>query len=297
MNKYTRRLWSFLAVIVVGIRTHVGPRLSPFFKKMGLQKFVRNIRCWLERAPKEVDGFIMTGSLPVHNYYLDELRAGRMEPFTVALFKQAVKAGMTVLDVGGFLGYYALVAARQVGQDGKVFVFDPDPRNFHCLEQNIRLNGLDDRIIAVPKALLDRSCTLSLNIINRDPSQSSLYRTEGDNVSVEVECIALDAFLDCATTIDVLKMDVEGAEVRALRGMEQTLARSRNRLVMFIECQPGALLAAGSSTQELLDFLNSAGFKLQIIDEERGCLKPLDPELEKVHYVNLYCTREAATDR
>jgi hypothetical protein len=147
-------------------------------------------------------------------------------------------------------------------------------------------------VIAVPKAVSNKNGTVPLVFISRDPSQSSLYHYQGEDVSTIVEGITLDRFLDKAVIVDVIKMDIEGAELRALEGMEQTIARTNERVIMFVECNVSALYSAGDSATALVEWLTELGFTVMVIDEQNRRLSPVGSDIESVKCVNLYCCHE-----
>jgi hypothetical protein len=95
--------------IVPSIIYGVGPRLAAILGQLGLHPTARLGRRLLERLkkggnlPVNVDGLLMSGSLGVHHWYLNELREGRQEAFTADLFERAIKPGMVVLDIGAAL--------------------------------------------------------------------------------------------------------------------------------------------------------------------------------------------------
>jgi hypothetical protein len=80
------------------------------------------------------------------------------EPFVTALFKQVLRPGLTVLDIGAHLGYYSLIAADRVGPSGKVFAFEPALDSFLILQQNILLNRFSN-IVAIQKAVAEVKST------------------------------------------------------------------------------------------------------------------------------------------
>ena len=99
-------------------------------------------------GPAQIHGHTMylasSGSYPP----LD-MAMGRYEPETTRLFKETVKPGMVVVDIGAHVGYYTLLAAKQVGPDGKVYAFEPEPGNHALLLKNIGMNGYDN-VVATP---------------------------------------------------------------------------------------------------------------------------------------------------
>jgi FkbM family methyltransferase len=242
-----------------------------------------------------VDGFRMFGSNR-HQRYLWRLRKGRVEPFTVHLFRELVKPGMVVVDVGAYLGYYTLLGARGTGSTGNVLAFECNPVNYRFLLHNVRLNGFRQRVVARSLAVSDQAGSLPFSFRSWDMSTGSLWHETEVEAVVEVASTTLDQELG-GQPVDVLKMDIEGGEPRALDGMKGTIAESPN-LVMFVECNPNALAAAGSSAVALIEQLRGLGFDMSEIDENRHVCQPItdtlvanesseDPEF----FVNLYCRK------
>ena len=129
-----------------------------------------------------------------------------------------------------------------------------------------------------------------------DLSVVSLWQENGAKAVVEVTSTTLDQELG-GQPVDVLKMDIEGGEPRALEGTKGTIALSPN-LVMFVECNPNALAASGSSAVKLIERLRELGFDVSEIDEKRHVRRSISETLladERVEdpkfSVNLYCTR------
>lgn len=90
--------------------------------------------------------------------------------------------------------------------------------------------------------------------------------------------------------VDVVKLDVEGSELAALRGMEGLLRRNHAPRALFVECHPELLERAGASRDELLDWLRAAGYDVTWIDEANRRTAPLSEPWGE-HYVNLRCLR------
>jgi FkbM family methyltransferase len=242
-----------------------------------------------------VDGFRMFGATP-HQRYLARLRMGRAERFTVQLFREHVRPGMAVVDIGAYLGYYTLLGARGTGPTGQVHAFECDPVNHRFLLHNLRLNGFRDAVVASSSAVADRAGWLRFFVRGRDLSVGSLWQETGARAVLEVVSTTLDQELG-GQPVDVLKMDIEGGEVRALDGMRATIAVSPN-LVMFVECNPNALAASGSSAVQLIQRLRELGFFVSEIDEKRRVCRPITDKLvadktadDPKFSVNLYCRK------
>jgi FkbM family methyltransferase len=242
----------------------------------------------------EIDGLAMYIFNRPH--FIGVHLSGSYEPYTLKLFKDAVRPGATVLDIGANIGYFTLVAARQSGASGRVYAFEPGPENFQVLARNIEINKFRN-VTAVPKAVGDRSEIREL-VLGEDSDQHSLFgppmvpRTG----AVAVECLALDGFLQDSTP-DVIKLDVEGNELFALEGMRGILGKSEH-LVMFVELNPVCLRQANMEPEDLISKLHGFGFEIHIIDENLRSLNLLpDDYLRRIRaeppgwFVNLYCTK------
>lgn len=235
-----------------------------------------------------VDGLTIEGG-EASRSYLQALEGGSVEPVTTELFRRTLQPGMIVADVGAFLGQYSLLAAKQVGAAGRVFAFEPDPRNFAFLVRNIERNGLADRIVAVPQAVSDRSGEITLYLDPEVGSGSSLVFRRRRSVSTEtVRAVTLDGFLGRHITPDVIKLDVEGGEVRALDGMGEIMLRAGRDMVMFIECFPKALRSAGAGVRSLVERLERFGFQIYVIDERKRRLFPINARRSSVWSFYLY---------
>ena len=238
-----------------------------------------------------VEGFTVTASVE-HRHYLQALRRDEIESLMARLFSGVIRPGMVVLDIGAFVGWYTLVAARQVGAQGKVYAFEPDPRNYELLGENLRLNQIDSRVTCLPWAVSDEAGVQPFFLHGGDQSRSSLIPSGGGHETTVVNSVVLDDFLDRGLQIDVVKMDIEGGEVHALRGMGEILARAGRSVKLFVECNPASLRFAGESAPSLLAELRRLDFTIFMIDEVNRGLKPVDSRIETAKYVNLYCIRE-----
>jgi FkbM family methyltransferase len=269
-------------------------RGGAFLRRLGLGKLVDRARRLAERRmgrfEAAVDGLQLTGVVGLHLHYVDELVAGAREDQLTTLFKEGLEPGATVLDVGAHLGFMTLQAARAVGPQGHVFAVEPNPETLGLLHHNIAANGFADRVTVLPLALSDSEGEVVFHVAPSGDG-SSLYAQDATRGQTRVRATTADAALADAAPLAAVKIDVEGAELRTLAGMEQTLRRALPDLRLFAECNPDALRRAGSSPTELLERLEELGFRVRVIDEASGRLLPPD-DLEQVPgYVNLICDR------
>jgi FkbM family methyltransferase len=195
---------------------------------------------------------------------------GVFEEAETALLRRLLRPGMRVIDVGANLGYYSVLASRLVGPGGKVLAIEAEPGNFALLERNLAENGCTN-VEAFQLALSDAPGRVALHTDRSNRGNPSLV---GANVpdrggAVEVEAMTLDAFLAGrgAGRIDLVKMDVQGAEGRVLAGAQALLAQPGLRVLL--ELWPRGLENAGTDAGAMLRGLASAGFTVQPVESEQ----------------------------
>jgi FkbM family methyltransferase len=273
---------------LLGVMERVAHRL----RQAGLGPAVSAARRRLETrfVPSwtEVDGLQMTGRTIGHVDHLRAWQRGEEEAQMTAVFKQAVKPGDTVLDVGGYLGWFTLLAARAVGPQGRVIVVEANPQSLELLERNVDRNGFSDRVTIHRTAVADEPGTATFYWDASDGSASGLAPPDNLGGSYEVRLATIDSLLEGAQP-DVVKIDIEGGEVRALAGMRETLARAKPGMKLFVELNPGALANADTSGEALLAELRNAGFRINMIDEAVRALQPLAADERLEQHANLYC--------
>jgi FkbM family methyltransferase len=153
----------------------------------------------------------------------------------VEYMRRHLKAGMTFVDAGAHSGYFSLQAASLVGETGQVFAFEPEPNNyFEWLLPNIGSNSYQ-QIMPYQIALSDRRGNYAL-YLGQHNGKHSLYREVIDQPSVQVRVRPLDHVLEdhpFERPIDMIKIDVEGAEYDVLNGMRKTIRRSPNLHILM----------------------------------------------------------------
>jgi len=157
----------------------------------------------------EVDG---------HKMFLDSKDSlslsiyGIHEPLVTELVKKEIKKGNVVLDIGAHIGYYTLIFAKLVGEEGKVFAFEPDPTNFSLLKKNVEINGYKN-VELVQKAVSNKNGKIKLYLSEENSGDHRIYNSHDGRKFIEVEAIRLDDyFKNYNGAIDFIKMDIQGAE-------------------------------------------------------------------------------------
>jgi FkbM family methyltransferase len=242
-----------------------------------------------ERFELDVDGVRLAGTELAHLHYVRELMEHGRENTFVRLLAEATPPGGVVLEGGAHLGFVTVHAAQAAGPTGRVITFEANPTVLTVLRENLAANGVDDRVEIVPKALGD-SAGRTWFYVSGGGEMSSLFAPAVTSVPVEVEIVRGDAVV--SGPVDVVKLDIEGGELAALRGMERLFGGAQPPHALFLECNPELLDRAGTSQDEVLAWLAAHGYEVEWIDEPRGRTAPLTERWTEA-YVNLRCLRTA----
>ena len=216
-----------------------------------------------------------------HKLYIDKwdttvsqelLLSGKWEEYETELFKKNIAAGDTVVDIGAHIGYYTLLAARLVGERGKVYAFEPDPRNFQLLKKNIEENGYNN-VVLVNKAVAEISGKAQLFLNSENTGDHRIYQSNENRRSLVIATTTLDEyFKDKEQRIDLIKMDIQGSEARAFQGGKNIIDRNK-QIKIITEFQPAFIKMSGRSAKEYLSLLRKSRFKLYQINEAENKLK------------------------
>ncbi len=196
---------------------------------------------------------------------------GRYDAQEWALIRHLLGPGDTFVDVGSNIGYFSLLAADEVGPTGRIVAIEADPRIFAALSRITELNP-SSPITLKHVAIGGEDGVLRLAGFDDAQDNWGISRVVGaDAVSTantfEVPSRRLDPLLDelGIGAVDLLKMDIEGAEAFALRGMRDGLASGRYRRVL-LELHPAQLRDHGANPMEVARILLDAGYRAQVVD-------------------------------
>lgn len=190
---------------------------------------------------------------------------GRYAPQETALLRSMVAPGMTFADVGANWGYFTLLGAWLVGPRGRVLAVEADPRMARILGANVLRNALS-RVEVLHAAVAASEGRATLSGYDEATDKWGLSRivenAAGEVNTFDVATAALDDILDDRQIdhVDVLKMDIEGAEEYAVLGMAEGLKRHRYRRILF-ELHPGILADRGRSAWDVLRRFTDAGYR------------------------------------
>jgi FkbM family methyltransferase len=212
--------WARLASWVI-------PRL-PFGRYVVMNKIARlSSRTFRARLPDEVGGYWFQYD-PSDSIIREICFTGRYSPAETVLLRALLEPGMTFFDVGANVGYFSLLAAHAVGVAGRVVSFEPDPRVFEVLRENVRMNELD-RVELLNVAAAEDVGRATLvghpdHADNRGVSRLGSARAGDRSFDVATTSVEEVRTRRGIKTVDVVKIDVEGAELRVLKGMAAGLA-------------------------------------------------------------------------
>ena len=218
------------------------------------------------------------------------------------IIKNNVKDGDNVIDLGANIGYFTLILAKLVGPTGKVFAFEPDPRNLALLKKNVEYNNYKN-VIIVPKAVSNVNDKCTLYTGQKTFGQNKIYKPKNTKIQkfipIDSETVRFDDFFKTNGLLDkisFIKMDVEGAEFLALSGMKEILKLNKN-IKIFTEAEISYLEDAGSSYDQFIDLLTENDFTFSLADNRSETLTKVNKsQLEKIlndeGSVNIFCVRE-----
>lgn len=228
---------------------------------------------WLRRALKgmfastlaKLPGDHLSCRLPGgESFRIDpEFRQLAWNPEEYAALKAEVRPGATVLDIGANVGAYSLLFATWAGETGRVYSFEPAPGARTGLMRHLALNGLADRVTVQPQAVSDR--------ISKSPFMGA--GASGDNRllkagvrgAIIVPTLTIDDFCVASSiTPDVIKIDIEGGELAALRGARRTIHETP-ALALFVELHPAVWPALGYSRGDLEQELATQGLRVDAL--------------------------------
>lgn len=194
------------------------------------------------------------------------------EPHVAGRLGDLLGPGMTLVDVGASFGYYTVLGARLVGPAGRVVACEPGPQNVSLLLLNVESHQLGN-VVVHPVAASDRAGALCYYGSGGNGQVSSFSGDPSELASAElVPARPIDELLGAEHRVDVMKIDVEGAEGRVLAGAQRILARDHPALLL--ELSPPALEVTSACTgEELLGRLQGLGYRFEVLDPGHGAAR------------------------
>jgi FkbM family methyltransferase len=172
----------------------------------------------------------------------DLVTTGEYDPAFTNWLQRTLRPGLVAWDVGANIGYFTLLMAQLVGERGRVVAWEANPPTHALLVESLTMNYLLDRVEARAVAVAEHDGVLAFHSMSRfvgcgslrAPDDAHYERFPVDEASaIEVPAEPLDRFLEATDHVDLVKVDVEGAELGVLRGMRGLLAAGKVGTVAF----------------------------------------------------------------
>ena len=209
----------------------------------------------------------------LHNNYLNE---GDVSRFMLRI----VKPGDVVADVGANIGFYTAVLALLVGEQGKVIAFEPSQENVDCIKDNLEINRLSN--VSIRKVLIGNASGESAFFKYEAHDSGTSYAVkniiEATPAWKQMPLHTLDEELAHLPNLKLVKIDIEGFEVAALKGAELTLKSGKVKY-WIVEYVRQCLERNGESLQSLRDYMSQFDLQLFILDYEGGFPKLYPPNV------------------
>lgn len=197
------------------------------------------------------------------------------EPTFYGPFVSVIREGMTVYDIGAHIGIFSLGAGVRVGGSGKVLAFEPVPETIAKLRRHVAFNHLESVVDVVPAVVSDTDKGVKF-FAYKESMAASIARQNVEDLNPEkrtepareltVDSVTIDGLLAArGLRPDVIKIDVEGAELMVLRGARRVLAECKP--VILCEVHPPQMRNCGASIEEFNAFLKEVGYVSKPLDE------------------------------
>jgi FkbM family methyltransferase len=238
------------------------------------------------RAPRELTPIDLQNGIRLYARSDDPVgaemrRAGAYETHVSAQVLRLLEPGSVFVDVGASIGYFTILAARAVGREGKVVACEPGPQNHTVLLLNTVVNKVDN-VLIVPCAISDASSVVTYRRLGG--GNGAIADFDGAPESIEtadlVQARRLDDILEAEPRVDVIKIDVEGAEGRVIAGATQTLRRHGPALV-FEFSPPGLQAVSGVTGGDFLSGLAALGYQFRVLGSDDLGTLTTDEVLER----------------
>lgn len=207
------------------------------------------------------------------------------EPVETALIKFLLKPTDVALDIGAHIGYFTLLMAQRCKF---VYAFEAEPYNYMVLRRNLLTNKLYQKVTVFNAAVTNQKGSIPFFLCYENSGMHRVYPSKWCmEKPMTIESVRLDDFTD--TKFDFIKMDIEGSELGALKGMQNLLTNSKP--IMIMEFHPPSIEEYGASPEEEYHFLKTLGYSIRLIPKISIPIsfEELDKETRKEAGRNLLC--------
>lgn len=292
-EKIRSSLYSFARVL---FNSSLGKQVDALIQRNNLLKQIQSSVIALFDSLTKVDGekqiTLADGSIifvPRSGSYaaLELETTGKYEPEETQLITKYLKEGDTFVEIGGNIGYFSITFSPIVGKSGKIITIEPSPVMVNLLEKSKKSNNAQNMSI-IPVAIGKEEGKISIS----SDTFHDMAKISFDKGTIPIK--PLDMILDeiGITHIDIATLDIEGAEILALEGMEKVLKEGKIEK-MLVEVNKSTLKAFNATPIELLSLL-SHYFKLSFLEEPETevDIDTISRVANEVSYINVWCVRK-----
>lgn len=211
---------------------------------------------------KTINGFKIVFPLRYANYFPEDYESHNFQ-----FLRTQVSPGDEVLDIGAHIGLFAVAAASLIKPEGKVYAFEPAEETIPLLTKTIILNQAGAFINIVQAAVGEKNGTATFYVsdIRGDNSNSMVsYKADRKLFAREVKLYSIDEFVEThqLKKLKFIKLDVEGAELDALKGAKETLIKFRPACIVAIHPEP--VLAKSDKLEDIYDLIQNLGYHISM---------------------------------
>ena len=246
------------SAVIVAIRPYFDRLLNVIRRRRGLERSMAG------QEPIRIR--------PVSRYYRDDFEAGLFR-----FIGKVIQPGDVVLEIGANIGIFTALLGRWVGPHGHVYAFEPAPETRSRLLDHMTLNHVEDRVTVIAEAVSDVSGRAPFQVIGTSGQNALAPRRNGAGAAqtVEVSVTTIDAFCAQRGVVPaIIKIDIEGYEIHALRGARHVLATYSP--IVIVELHVGNWRHVGVCSQDLDDLLLElrATYRTECLEETADSMSP-----------------------
>ncbi len=219
---------------------------------------------------------------------------------TRKIIEKILTPNSVFFDLGANIGLHSIFASRQISENGKIYSFEPSPETFNYLLKNIKSNSLEKKIIAENLAITNIKGQAPF-LITKNSECNSITNNKNyinNNSLIFVNTISIDEYCDIKNinNIDLVKMDIEGQELNAMKSMINIVSKSPNFKIIF-ELHDENLINNNEDSLEVLNFLSSIGLKYFMLIGKNPIFFTLNDNLSflgkqlKIYNINILASK------
>jgi len=182
------------------------------------------------------------------------------------IIMKEVHGDMHILEAGANIGYYVLLESTLLDKGGKIYAFEPDPRNVEVLRKNIKVNNLESMVDIHPYAVGDKDSVGQFRLYKESNMNSfvkNIKKNDKDETLIDMKYVKLDSFSEI-DKVDFMRMDIEAYECFLLDGAMEFLKRKKN-IKLLIELHPDCYNEGELNFNRRLKELGDIGFEVRYL--------------------------------